>query len=133
METSPVGRTLLRPLFHSLLRERWPLGGCIADALSVSHCGSQHGTFLQQEINKCGHLIYQIPASAWEGPTLLLCYAWPKIMATSSSLIINKYLRRTDTGLNTEGTIIKTTNLVSVLTEDYSRREHMKMVLGWQG
>lgn len=57
---------------------------------------------------------------------LLLCYAWSKVTAASNSLIINKYPRRTDTGLNTEGTIIKKTNLVSDLTEDYSRREHRR-------
>lgn len=58
-------------------------------------------------------------------PSLL----WPKIMAMSRSLVINKYLRGTDTGLSTEGTIMKTTNPVSGLTEVYSRKEHMKMSL----
>lgn len=47
-------------------------------------------------------------------------------------MIISKYLRRTDAGLSTEGTTMKTTNLVSGLTEDYSRKEHMKMVLVWR-
>lgn len=49
-------------------------------------------------------------------------------MGTNSSAF-NEYLRRADPGLSTE----RTTAPVSDLTEDHSRREHMKMVLTWQG
>lgn len=42
----------------------WPLGWCIADALSISLRGSQHGTPLQREINKRGHHICWVLAPA---------------------------------------------------------------------
>lgn len=101
-------------------------GLCNVAALGVLCCGSQHAIFLRQRANRClwtSHLLgFPVCAGGSQCSVCSMLDTGAYVETNSSAL--SEYLRRADPGLRTAGT----TTLLSDLTEDHSRREHMKML-----
>lgn len=130
----PAGQDLPPPPVHTLMLRMVPPGLRCAAKLPVLHCGTQHCHMGDNE--KCLWTSQLLVSSlcTWYGPfaPCVLCLAQDHAYK-HSRLVISEYLRR-DSGRSTEET---TTTTIATATRDlradHSRREHVGMVLVWQG